>query len=108
MVSNLDWLVWIVVPVPQQDCAATFRDHRLIGGDEIVDQLVVQQIVRGLGERDDADVAVDFVRNGCHPVSPFVDRCRHASSGFVPGHKRFAAAVFGFQHVSIFGMSIVI
>jgi hypothetical protein len=93
---------------PQQDRAATTRNHRLIGVDEVVDQLVIEQIVRRLGERNHADLAVDFVRNGCHPIPPFVDSRRSASIGLVPGHKRFAAALSGFRLISIFGMSIVI
>jgi hypothetical protein len=48
------------------------------------------------------------MRNGCHPVSPSIDGYRCAARGLVPGDKRFAAAVFGFQLVSMFEMSIVI
>src|ERR1700733_5528175 len=93
---------------PQQDRTATTRNHRLIGVDEIVDQLVIEQIMRRLRERDDADLAIDFVRNGCHPIPPFVDSHWSAPIGLVPGYKRFAAALSGFRLFSIFGMSIVI
>ena len=58
----------------QQDRAAAPGNHRLIGGDEVLDQLVVEQIVRRLRKRNDADLAVDFMSNCSSFVSSrFVD-----------------------------------
>src|SRR5579871_3821403 len=92
---------------PEQDRSAAARSHGLIGADEIVDQLVVQQIVRRLGKRNDADLAIDFVRNGCHLVLP-------SSMAPVSLHRRYSGPqttrrrLIGFRLISIVEMSLVI
>src|SRR4029079_606863 len=64
----------------QQDRAAAARDHRLISGNKVFDQFVIEQIVRRLRQRDYADLAIDVVAH-CHGGSPSFRRNRTLASG---------------------------